>query len=70
MDAMTRYELRFEYLNRIGRAVAFPCDRSGRVDVDALSPSLRSSYQQSRSRVGRDLAYPAVVSRGQAGALQ
>lgn len=53
--------LRFEYLDRAGRALVFPCDAQGRVDVRAFSPSLQASYESARRRVGLDLAYPALV---------
>ena len=56
-----RYELRFAELNRAGRALAFPCDATGAVDVAALSPTLGESYRRARSRIGRDLAYPSVL---------
>ena len=60
-SSAARYELRFADLNRIGRALAFPCDETGAVDVSALSPTLGESYRRARSRIGRDLAYPAVL---------
>ena len=68
------YELRFNYLDHAGRAVVFPCDQQGVVDVNALSPQMSESYQRARQRVGRDLAHPAVrlhgPARGAAGSDQ
>ncbi|MET0520105.1 MAG: hypothetical protein ABW005_14880 [Burkholderiaceae bacterium] len=58
---VAHYELRFEYLDRIGRAVAFPCDQRGVVNVGALSPTLVENYGRACTLVGRDLAFPAVV---------
>ncbi len=64
----TLHELRFDYLDRIGRAVVFPCDANGVVDVGSLSPALGESYLRARSRVGRDLASPAVLPSRRCGA--
>ena len=62
----SRHELRFDELNRAGRALAFPCDARGEVDLAALSPTLGDSYRRARSRVGRDLACPVVIVLGSA----
>lgn len=43
-----------------GRAYAFPCDGSGRVDLDTLSEHARNNYFYARAMVGRELAMPAV----------
>jgi len=55
-----RFELRFQSLFDEGRAYAFPCDASGRVDLDALSTTLRTNYLFARTLIGRDFAMPAV----------
>ena len=55
-----RFELRFQSLHAEGRALAFPCDATGRVDLDALSERARCNYFFVRSVVGRDFACPAV----------
>ena len=55
-----RYELRFPSLFREGRALAFPCDASGHVDLDALSPKARDSYLYARICIGREYACPSV----------
>ena len=60
------YELRFDYLDRAGRAVVFPCDAQGVVDVRSLPPLLGESYRRARIRVGVDLAHPAVLVLGPA----
>jgi hypothetical protein len=62
-SAHDAFELRFQSLFHEGRALAFPCDADGRVDLDALSERGRSNYFYARSVVGRDFALPAVQSR-------
>lgn len=58
------FELRFESLFNPGRALAFPCDESGRVELDALSEPARRNYFYARAVVGREFATPAVVNGG------
>ena len=55
-----RYELRFQSLFQEGRALAFPCDAAGHVDLDALSERARHNYLYARTVVGREFATPAV----------
>lgn len=57
----TAYELRFQSLFNEGRALAFPCDAQGRVDMDALSDRARGNYLYARAVVGREFATPAVL---------
>ncbi len=59
-STQTRFELRFESLFNTGRALAFPCDAAGRVEIDALSERARCNYFYARTVVGRDFAFPAV----------
>ena len=54
------YELRFRSLFQEGRGFAFPCDPSGRVEMDALGDNERCSYLYARAVVGRELALPVV----------
>jgi hypothetical protein len=54
------FELRFASLFNEGRALAFPCDGGGRVDLDALSERARCNYFYARTSVGREYACPAV----------
>ena len=54
------FELRFQSLFNEGRGYAFPCDANGRVDLDALSDTLRTSYLFARTLIGRDFSVPAV----------
>jgi hypothetical protein len=55
------YELRFESLFNPGRAMAFPCDARGCVEMDTLSERARHNYLYARAVVGREFATPAVV---------
>jgi len=59
-SAMTQFELRYSSLNDESRRFAFPCDPSGRVDMDQLSDGTRNNYLYARAMVGRELAAPAV----------
>jgi len=54
------FELRFQSLFNEGRALAFPCDAQGHVDMDALSDRARDNYLYARTVVGREFATPAV----------
>jgi hypothetical protein len=56
----TRFELRFQSLFHEGRALAFPCNAAGAVDLDTLSAKARDNYLYARATVGRDFAVPAV----------
>jgi hypothetical protein len=55
------YELRFQSLFNEGRALAFPCDAQGHVDMDALSDRARGNYLYARAVVGREYATPDVL---------
>lgn len=55
-----RYEIRFCSLFKEGRALAFPCDAQGHVELDALSERARYNYLYARALVGREYATPAV----------
>jgi hypothetical protein len=61
ITAGAAFELRFQSLFKAGRALAFPCDRDGRVDLDGLSERARDNYLFARTAVGRDYAPPAVL---------
>ena len=56
----TQYELRFQSLFGSGLSFAFPCDPTGRVDLNQLSDRARNNYLFARAVVGRELAPPAV----------
>lgn len=55
------FELRFQSLFHQGRAMAFPCDAGGHVDLDALSEHARENYLYARAVIGREYAVPAVL---------
>jgi hypothetical protein len=54
------FELRFASLFDPSRALAFPCDAQGTVDVETLPTRARSNYHLACARVGRDYATPSV----------
>ncbi|MEO8250119.1 MAG: hypothetical protein ABI589_12190 [Burkholderiales bacterium] len=56
------YELRFRSLFDDGKALAFPCNANGEVDMDALSQRARDNYLAARALIGRQFAWPAVQS--------
>jgi hypothetical protein len=60
LPVVASFEVRFNSLFSPGRALAFPCDASGRVDLDALSERARSNYLFARAMVGREHAMPCV----------
>lgn len=55
------YELRFSSLSDKRRDFAFPCDRTGKVDIDELTDRGRSNYFYARAVVGRELSAPIVA---------
>ena len=58
------FEIRFESLFKPGRALAFPCDDHGHVDLDTLPPRARQNYYFARAMVGKDYLPPAVCCHG------
>ncbi|KQU80754.1 MULTISPECIES: hypothetical protein [unclassified Rhizobacter] len=58
---IARYEIRFQSLFNEGRALAFPCDADGHVQMDTLSDRARTNYLYARAVVGREYATPAVM---------
>jgi hypothetical protein len=61
-DSLLRYELRFQSLFHTGRALAFPCDRTGRVDWGMLTEVARANFLRAQGAVGREFASPAVLA--------
>lgn len=61
--ARAAYQLRFESLFDPGRALAFPCDDHGHVELDSLSDRARDNYFYARAVVGREFLTPIVVPR-------
>jgi hypothetical protein len=60
-DPVCAHVLRFVSLFQPGRALRFPCDAAGRVDLDALGERARANYLYARAVVGREYAHPEVV---------
>ena len=59
--SLTACQLRFESLFQFGRALAFPCDDRGQVELDALSDRARDNYLYARAVVGREFSTPIIV---------
>jgi hypothetical protein len=58
----TGHEIRFQSLHKPGRALSFPCDPHGRVDLDRAGEKLRNSYLYARAMLGREYAMPVVLA--------
>ncbi|MBC5782349.1 hypothetical protein H8N03_05295 [Ramlibacter sp. USB13] len=54
------YELLFQALHLQGRALSFPCDAEGHVDLDGLPEQARLNYLYARVVVGHEFAWPVV----------
>ena len=54
------YLLRYRSLFNEGRSLAFPCDATGRIELDTLSERARENYLFARVVVGREFATPVV----------
>ncbi|MDP3820051.1 MAG: hypothetical protein Q8R33_01120 [Burkholderiales bacterium] len=54
------FEIRFQSLFKPGRALSFPCNALGQVQLDSLSDRARDNYFYARAVVGREFAYPSV----------
>jgi hypothetical protein len=63
MSLPTEFEVHFRSLFRRGFELIFPCDREGRVDLDALSERARLNYLFARAMVGREYEGPSVSPR-------
>jgi len=55
------FELRFWFLHKPGRALAFPCDSAGHVDMDAMSDRARMNYLAARAGIGYEYMVPQVL---------
>jgi hypothetical protein len=56
------FELRFQSLFDEGRGLAFPCDATGRVDLDSLSERARNNYIGARALIGREFTMPRLLT--------
>ena len=54
------FEIRFESLFKPGRALCFPCDNHGEVNLDELPALARQNYYFARAMVGKDFSPPAL----------
>ena len=54
------YELRFNSLFS-RKAMSFPCDSCGHVDMDALSGKALNNYLSARVLIGREYEWPRVL---------
>jgi hypothetical protein len=59
-DGEGSFVLQFRSIYHAGRDFAFPCDRHGNVDLDAMSQRIRNNYLYARAMVGRELLWPTV----------
>jgi hypothetical protein len=65
----SHFELRFRSLFQSGRALSFPCDAQGAVELDDLSDRARENYFFARTVVGREYACPVVCAADEMSAL-
>ncbi|MDM0052946.1 hypothetical protein [Variovorax sp. J22R115] len=63
MHTPSAFEIRFQSLFHEGRALAFPCDSRGEVDLDAMGEKARNNYLFARGMIGREYAMPFVQAR-------
>lgn len=56
------FKIRFPSLSREDQSVDFPCDETGRVDLDGLDESARCNYLFARAMIGREYGKPSVYA--------
>ena len=56
------HELHFASLLDSSRALSFPCDLRGEVQLDGLGERARNNYFFARTAVGRDYGLPTVIA--------
>ncbi|MDM0077005.1 hypothetical protein QTH97_31850 [Variovorax sp. J22R24] len=61
MHNAVAFELRFQSLYQLGRALSFPCDCHGHVDLDHCSERARNNYLFARAMMGREYEWPRVT---------
>ena len=64
MQTAATFEIRFQSLFHEGRALAFPCDSQGHVNLDSVSERARNNYLFARAMIGREYAMPLVQASG------
>ena len=57
------FQIRFASLFKEGRAMVFPCDALGCVELDALPSRARDNYFFARAMVGFEYSMPRVISQ-------
>ena len=62
--SVQQFEIRFESLFNPGRALSFPCDDHGQVDLDTLPVRAKQNYYFARAMVGKDFSPPALCCHG------
>ncbi len=62
-DPRVQFQIWFASLFREGRALTFPCDALGNVELDQLSERGRNNYFFARAQVGHEFAAPSVRRR-------
>ena len=62
-EETARYVLRYQSLSNGDRALLFPCDAEGRVEMDSLSRAELNNYLFARASVGFEFAAPRILSR-------
>lgn len=62
--ASSAYELHFNALFGDRRSFSFPCDATGRVDMDTLGERARVNYLYARAMMGLEVSWPDVRPSG------
>lgn len=60
MKTLAAFEILFQSLFHEGRAMAFPCDSCGLVNLDDMSEKARNNYLFARGMIGREYAMPII----------
>lgn len=61
VSSAAQFEVRFDCLVDAERALAFPCDEAGRVDLDTMSECVRNNYFYARATRGWQYAMTARI---------
>lgn len=66
----SRFQLRFQSLRDAARALEFPCNAHGHVDMDLLSLQALNNYLYARAFVGREFFTPQLLHHGESDTLE
>jgi hypothetical protein len=58
---MEHFQLRFVSISNPGRALAFPCDADGIVDIQTLPERAVANFYKAQDLQGKDYLAPVVV---------